>query len=324
LKDLVEKEVDSSGFALRMTNNIMRQPLGKGLQSLIPKKESKITGLIKEQSKTTNWSKPKKESIFNVEIDKIRPNPNQPRKELSEESLKELAGSIREHGILQPLIVTKIERTTERGQQVEYELVAGERRWRAAQMAGLPHVPVIIRNSTAHEKLELALVENIQRENLNAIEAALAFKQLQDDFNLKHKDIAKKVGKSRATITNALRLLTLPVEAQEAMARGKISEGHGRAILMAKPLAQKSLFRAIIKNNLSVRQAEDRARKLALLNKPYSHGPKNLLFKKIEKELEEVIGRRVSITQRGDLGHLRIEFTNQKELDKIVKHLLKI
>jgi ParB family chromosome partitioning protein len=302
----------------------MKQSLGKGLQSLIPKKESKIAGLIKGSDKTNSWLKPKKESIFNVEIDRIRPNPNQPRKELSEESLKELADSIREHGILQPLIVTKIEKSTERGQQVEYELIAGERRWRAAQMASLPHVPVIIKDNAIHKKLELALVENIQRENLNAMEAALAFKQLQDDFNLRHKDIAQKIGKSRTAITNTLRLLTLPIEAQEAMAHGKISEGHGRALLMARPSAQKSLFQAIIKNNLSVRQAEDRARKLALSDKPKSSGPKNPLFKKIEKNLEQVIGRRVSITQRGDLGHLRIEFVNQQELDKLVKYLLKI
>jgi ParB family chromosome partitioning protein len=302
----------------------MKQSLGKGLQSLIPKKEDKIADLIKGQKKSSTWLQPKKESIFNVEIDKIRPNPNQPRKDLSEESLKELANSIREHGILQPLIVAKIEKPTERGQQVEYELVAGERRWRAAQMAGLPHVPVIIRDSAAGEKLELALVENIQRENLNPVEAALAFKQLQEEFGLRHKDIAQKVGKSRTTITNTMRLLTLPPKVQEAMITGKISEGHGRALLLARPSAQMSLFQTIIRNNLSVRQAEDRARKLALPDKPKSQGPKNPFFKKIEKELEGVIGRRVSITQRGDLGHLRIEFVNQKELDKLVKHLLKI
>ena len=298
--------------------------LGKGLQSLIPKKESKITGLIKKEGKSSDWLKLKKESIFNIEIDKIKTNPNQPRKNLSEEGLKELAESIKQHGVLQPLIVTKNEKSTERGRQVEYELIAGERRWRASQIAGLPHVPVIIKDSAAQEKLEIALVENIQRENLNAIDSALAYKQLQNDFNLRHQDIAKKVGKSRTTITNAIRLLSLPSEVQKAITIGKISEGHGRAILMAKPEAQKNLFQTIIKNNLSVRQAEEKARKLVSENKPRSKGPKNPLFKKIEKDLEKVLSHRVSILKRGDSSYINIQFTNQKELDRLVKYLLKI
>lgn len=302
----------------------MKTSLGKGLQSLIPKKQSKMAGLIKSRAKRTAWLEPKKESIFNVEVDKIRPNPHQPRQKLPEETLKELADSIREHGILQPLIVTKIEKPTERGQQVEYELVAGERRWKAAQMAGLPHIPVIIRDTSAYEKLELALVENLQREDLNPIEAAQAFKQLQNNFKLKHSQIAQKVGKSRVTVTNALRLLTLPPKAQKAMRQGRINDGHGRAILMAKPTARLAVYEAIIRNNLSVRQAEEKARKMALANKPYAHGPKNPLFKKIEKDLEKVLSRRVSITQRKGKGYLRIEFASQKELDRLINYLLKI
>jgi ParB family chromosome partitioning protein len=301
----------------------MKQSLGKGLQSLIPKKESKIVDLIKDQSRTANWLRPKRESIFNVEVDKVKPNPSQPRREVSKESLKELANSIREHGILQPLIVTKIEKPTDRGQEVEYELVAGERRWRAARLAGLPHVPVIIRDSAAHEKLEIALVENLQRENLNPIESALAFKQLQDDFHLKHKEIAQKVGKQRATVTNTMRLLTLPPRIQQAIVSNKISEAHGRAILMAKPSAQVSLFQAIVKNGLTVTRAEEKAKKLSLPNRPQGRGPKNPLFKAMEKDLVKALGRRVSITQRGKTGYMRIEFIAQKELDKLVKHLLK-
>ncbi len=302
----------------------MKQSLGKGLQSLIPKKQPKIANLIKSRGQRTAWLEPRKESIFNIEVDKIRPNPQQPRKNLSEESLKEMAGSIREHGVLQPLIVTKIEKPTERGQQVEYELVAGERRWRAAQMAGLPHVPVIIRDSSADEKLELALVENLQREDLNPIEEARAFKQLHQEFHLRHFDIAEKIGRKRTTVTNSIRLLTLPSKVQQAILGNKISEGHGRAILMAKPQAQIALYQKIVKNDLTVRQAEDMARKVALLNKPRSYGPKNSLFKKIEKDLTEVLGRRVSILRRGNMGYLNIGFVNQKELDKMVKHLLKI
>ena len=300
---------------------MVKQILGKGLQSLIPKKESKITSLIKDQGKSISWLKNKKESIFNIEIDKIRPNPNQPRKDLNEEGLNELADSIRQHGVLQPLIVAKMETPTDRGQQVEYELIAGERRWRASQKAGLPHVPVIIRDSAAQEKLEIALVENIQRENLNAIESALAYRQLQNDFNLRHKDIAKKIGKSRTAITNVLRLLTLSSEAQKAISAGKISEGHGRALLMASPKAQRALFQVVLKNGLSVRQTEDRARTLSLPNKAKGAGPKNPLFKKIEKDLGEVLGRRVSILKRGDRNFINIEFADQKELDKLVKNL---
>ncbi len=301
-----------------------KSSLGKGLQSLIPKKESKMTSLIKKEGKSFDWLKLKKESIFNIEIDKIKPNSSQPRNSLSEEGLKELAESIKQHGVLQPLIVTKNEKTTERGRQVEYELIAGERRWRASKIAGLPSVPVIIKDTAAQEKLEIALVENIQREDLNAIDSALAYKQLQDVFNLRHKDIAEKVGKSRTAVTNSIRLLSLPVEARKAIVASKISEGHGRAILMAKPEAQKSLFQAIIKNNLSVRQVEEKARKLASENKPYSKGPKNPLFKKIEKDLEEVLGRRVSILKRGDMNYINIQFIDQKELDKLAEYLLKI
>lgn len=302
----------------------MKTSLGKGLQSLIPKKESKIESLIKRQSSVIGWAKSKKESIFNIEINKIRPNPNQPRRDLSEKGLEDLSNSIKEHGILQPVIVTKIEKATERGQDVEYELVAGERRWRAAKMASLAHVPVIIRDSSANEKLEIALVENIQRENLNPIETALAFKQLQDSFNLTHNKIAKKVGKSRTAVTNVMRLLNLPAKTQQAMVNGKISEGHGRAILMAKPSARESLFKAIIKDSLSIRRAEEIARKVALARQARSAGPKSVFFRGIEKDLEQVIGRRVSITQRGDTGHLRIEFIEKKELNRLVGHLLKI
>jgi len=302
----------------------MAKSLGRGLQSLIPKKQSRISNLIKNQNKSVNFGKSQKDSIFNIEIDKIKPNTYQPRKEMSKESLEELSNSIKEHGVLMPLIVTKVEKTTDRGQDVEYELVAGERRWRASKMAGLPHVPVIIRGSSiAKKRLEIALVENIQRENLNPIDSALAFKQLRDDFNLRHRDIADKVGKSRVTITNAFRLLTLPKKVQAAILGNKISEGHGRALLMAKPEARMVLFNVILKNNLSVRQAEERARKVALPNKLRSHGPKNMVFKKIEKELADVLGRRVSILKRGDSNYINIQFADQKELEKFSKYLLK-
>ncbi|NQV00677.1 MAG: ParB/RepB/Spo0J family partition protein [Parcubacteria group bacterium] len=301
----------------------MKQSLGKGLQSLIPKKQFKKHSPAENQIETIDWTKSKKESIFNIEIDKIKPNSCQPRREFPKEALKELADSIKEHGVLQPLIVSKIEKPTKRGRQVEYELVTGERRWRAAQIAKLPQVPVIIRDSSAKEKLEIALVENLQREDLNAMEEAAAFKQLQDEFNLRHIDIAQRVGKARVTVTNTLRLLVLPKEAQKAISAGRISEGHGRAILMAKPESQSALFRTIVRNNLSVRQAEEKARKLSLPKKPRTVGPRNPVFIKIEKDLGKALNNRVSIIKRGGKNYLNIEFTKQKELDKIIKHLLK-
>ncbi|MBU1136894.1 ParB/RepB/Spo0J family partition protein [Patescibacteria group bacterium] len=297
----------------------MKTALGKGLQSLIPKKESRISGFFKDKKKPSDLGRVRKESIFNIEIDKIRPNPNQPRKDIGAEAIKELADSIKEHGILQPLLVSKIEKPSERGRQVEYEIIAGERRWRAAKLAGLPSVPVIIRDSSANQKLEIALVENIQRKNLNAIETAMAYRQLQEQFGLKHHEIARKVGKERTTVSNAMRILSLPQEVQDAIVAGKLSEGHARAMLLARPVARLPIFRRVLRENLSVRRAEDLARRVARPVAAGGIGPKNPLFKKIESELKEILnGRRVSITKRGDLGNIRIEFADQEELDRIV------
>lgn len=297
----------------------MTQSLGKGLQSLIPKKISRTTSL----SMSVDQEKSKKESIFNVEVDKIKPNPCQPRRDIPDVGLKELANSITEFGVLQPLIVAKVEKPTARGQQVEYELIAGERRWRAAKMAGLPHVPVIVKHSSADEKLEIALVENIQREDLNPIEAALAFNQLYEEFGLTHKAIAEKIGKKRTTVSNTMRLLSLPKVMQNAIASGQISEGHGRAILVAMPSARMPLFRTIIKNGFSVSETERRASKIAPVNRPKGRKVSNPFFRKIENDLSDVLGCRVSIFQRGKIGRMNVEFANEKELDKLAKHLLK-
>ena len=276
--------------------------LGKGLAALINSQEiSNESGAYDEK----------------FSILKIEPNPYQPRMHIKPEDLIDLADSIREHGVIQPLIITKDEKSD------KYFLIAGERRFRASQLAGLKTVPVVMKDSSPQEMLELALIENIQREDLNAVESAIAFKRLYEEFGLRHQDIADKIGKKRTTITNTMRLLTLPSEVQQAIRANKITEGHGRAILLAKTSAQMPIFREILKNSLSVRQAEEKARNAAMVKKSYTGGPKNPLFRKIEKELQEVIGRRVSITQRGDLGHIRVEFTNQGELDQIVGLLSK-
>ncbi|MFC1701052.1 ParB/RepB/Spo0J family partition protein [Patescibacteria group bacterium] len=301
----------------------MRSALGKGLQSLIPNKSSK-NDTIKTQSGLRDLAKLKKESVFNIEIDKIRPNPNQPRKEMSKIQLDELANSIKEYGILQPVIVTKIEKKTDRGRDVEYELVAGERRWRAAQIARIPRIPVIIKDNTKQVKFEMALVENVQRENLNPIEKALAYKRLHEDFGLSHEEIAQKIGKKRPTVSNAIRVLSLPPVAQKALADGRIGDRHARAILAVSPEKRMNFFKRVLKHNWSDIEVEAQARAIAEVRHDNKQaGPKRLFFRELEGKVKSATGYSVSITQRGDFGRLAIQFNNQKELDKIVKYLLK-
>lgn len=298
--------------------------LGKGLQSLIPKRPSKITSLIQGGKLDKRWPL-EREVVFNIEIDKIKPNPHQPRKELTPESLKELADSIREHGILQPLLVTKIEKPTEwGGQQVEYQLVAGERRWKAAQLAGLPHVPVIIKETSEPQKLELALVENLQREDLNPIEAARAFKQLQEEFGLSQKEIAEKVGKSRVAITNLLRLLAAPKEIQQGLLEGRINEGHARAIMMADSAKQVSLYQQAIKYNLSVRQLEERARRLVKGVRPHHPLPPDPALQDLIERLQKVLKTKVRIRKSGQAGQILIGFSSLKELKNLIVRLSKL
>jgi len=248
--------------------------VGKGLESLIPKKEER------------NKNLPKKEAIFFVETEKIKPNPYQPRKTMNDDSLKDLALSIKKYGILQPLIVTKVEKSTPSGLVSEYQLVAGERRLRAAKMVGLPSVPVIIKEPTEKEKLEISIIENVQREDLNPIEKAEAFLRLSKEFNLSHSEIAKLIGVSREVVTNSLRLLKLPDEIKEAIKEGKISEGHGIALLMVQDqTAQKKLFSDLLKNQMPVKELEATARSF----KKNKKEAKELLIslKTLEKELRE-------------------------------------
>src|SRR6056297_555334 len=186
---------------------------GEGLESLIPDDSEQ------EESQ--------KEAVFLIETEKIKPNPHQPRKDFDKEGLEALAASIEAHGVLQPLVVTRIEEEKD----VEYQLVAGERRLMASKMVGLEQVPVIIRKPTDQQKLELSLIENVQRSDLNPIEEAKAFKKLKEDFDFVQREVADLVGKSRVVVSNTIRLLELPDKIQEGLEQGKISEGHGRAIL---------------------------------------------------------------------------------------------
>jgi len=213
-----------------------RGGLGRGLDALIP--QSSPSGLL------------------DVDIDRIVPNPWQPRTTWNDAALAELIESVREHGVLQPLIVTRTE-------DDRYALVAGERRWRAARGAGLFTVPVMVKETTSRQQLELALVENLQRQDLGPLETAQAYRQLVEEHNLTQEAVATRVGKSRAAVANALRLFQLPDAAREALARGQITEGHARAILSgAQPDARRSLLATIVTDGLSVRQAEELARRL--------------------------------------------------------------
>lgn len=264
------------------------------------------------------------DSIYWVEVEKIVPNPFQPRREFDESKLKELSESIRMYGILQPLTVTRKEVEREDGAfYSEYELIAGERRLRAAKLAGMEQVPVIIRTGqdTEQEKLELAIIENLQREDLNAIDRALAFKQLAEVFDLAHSAVAKKVGRSREYVTNTIRLLNLPEYMQSSLRTGDISEGHARSLLMLKdrPEEQDVVFREILLKKLSVREVERIARKIATdkVRKKNWAGTDAALIE-IEREFTDTLGTRVQISKTDFGGKLTIDYFSDDDLQKLL------
>lgn len=262
-------------------------------------------------------------SIFWIETDKIKPNPYQPRREFDEARLAELADSVRQYGILQPLTVSRIElEKDEGGLTTEYELIAGERRLRAARMAGVTQVPVIIRvGDTSLMKLELAILENLQREDLNAVDKARAFARLANEFKFTHAEIAKKVGKSRESVSNTLRLLTLPDEIIQALSEGKISEGHTRPLLMLAdhPEEQLVVFKEIIYKKLTVRDVEKLARKIAydrVRKKELMPDPE---ITELEEEFQEKLGTRVHI-ERSELGgQIKIDYFSTDDLRQILE-----
>ena len=260
-------------------------------------------------------------SVFWVEVHRINPNPYQPRKEFNQESLESLAESIRQYGVLQPLVVTR--RELERGDggiSVEYELVAGERRLRAATLAGINQVPVLIRSAEDSDKmkLELAIIENLQREDLNPVDRALAFKKLADEFKLKHTEIAKKVGRSREYVSNSLRLLALPEHMQRALATGGITEGHARPLLMLieRPQEQQKLFDEVMEKHLTVREAERIARGIATERARKQHLSPELAT--LERELTERLGTRVQIETRENGGKVHIDFFSPEDIQHLV------
>lgn len=264
------------------------------------------------------------DAIFWVEIEKIRPNPYQPRTEFDETRLKDLAGSIRQYGILQPLIVTRHEESREDGGiSTYYELIAGERRLRASKIAGLSQVPVIIRSSEEHDrvKLELAIIENLQREDLNAIDRARAFDRLAKEFTLNNSQIAEKIGKSREYVSNSIRLLALPMDIQNAVIGGAIYEGHARALLMLsdRPEEQQTVFRDIVVRKLSVREVEEITRKIAI-EKARKRDIKPEI-EALERALAESLGTKVEIREQEGAGKVIIDFFSTEDLESILSQL---
>ncbi|MDP3958163.1 MAG: ParB/RepB/Spo0J family partition protein [bacterium] len=266
-------------------------------------------------------SQPYSNSIFLVEVDKIKPNPYQPRREFDEEKLKDLADSIRQYGILQPLVVTRKETATDGGLAVEYELIAGERRLRAAKIAGLVQVPVLIRvGDDSKMKLELAIIENLQREDLNPVDRARAFARLVEEFGFKHAEIGEKISKSREYVSNTLRLLTLPEAILTGLSEGKISEGHARPLMMLvdRPEEQKSLYSEIMQKKMTVREAEGVARRIAqdrVRKKERMFDP-NIVS--LENNLAETLGTRVQIEKKEVGGKITIDFFTDQDLEQIV------
>ena len=267
------------------------------------------------------------DSIFWVEVEKIVPNPFQPRREFDEDKLKELAESVRMYGILQPLTVTRREIQNEDGSfRSEYELIAGERRLRASKLAGIAQVPVIIREGeqSEQEKLELAIIENLQREDLNAVDRAIAFRQLADVFGLSHMQVAKKMGRSREYVSNSIRLLALPDYMLNALRTGDVSEGHARALLMLndRPEEQDTVFRELLLKKLSVREVERIARHIAT-EKIRKKGEYDPDLVEMEKKFTETLGTRVSITKTEFGGRLSIDYFTQEELEEILEGMLR-
>ena len=261
-------------------------------------------------------------SIFWVDIEKIKPNPFQPRREFDEDRLRDLADSIRQYGVLQPLVVSREEIQKEDGGiAVEYELIAGERRLRASKIAGLEQIPVIIRVGDDNmAKLELAIIENLQREDLNAVERARAFFRLVEEFKFTHLQIGVKVGKSREYVSNTLRLLALPQEMLDALSAKKMSEGHTRPILMLadRPEEQMVLFKEIVFKKMTVRDAEKAARKIAfdrIRKKEYMPDPE---IAEMEEKLQESLGTRVHIERKENGGHIMIDFFTNDDLHTIL------
>ena len=311
-EEVIKKSIGENGMAAR--------GLGKGLDSLIPnalgETKTKKEAVAKAKSEATTEEK---EPQTLVKITKVEPNREQPRKNFDEDALQELAESIKQFGLLQPILV--------QDRKDYYEIIAGERRWRAAKLAGLKEVPVIIRNYTEQEIVEISLIENIQREDLNPIEEAQAYKRLLTEFHLKQDEVAERVSKSRAAVTNSIRLLKLNEDVQRMVVDEMISTGHARALLAVEnPEEQYNLAQRIFDEKLSVRDVEKLVKNLHKPAKPKKTDDKTMqvIYQDIEEKLKQKLGRKVTVTSRGEgSGKIEIEFYNHEDLDRLLDVLNK-
>lgn len=281
-----------------------KKVLGRGLGALIPAKEAASSTAVAPAAQPTG----------DVAVSQIQPNPYQPRKHFDDAALEELARSVREHGIVQPLVVTKIGAD-------RYQLIAGERRFRAAQKAGLARVPVVVKEAVdSGRMLELAIIENVQRQDLNPIEEAIAYEQLHQEFGLNQEEIAKKVGKERPTVANALRLLKLPDAVKRMVAGGSLSMGHARALLGAESASRiESLAARVVRQGLNVRQTEQLVAEKP--KEPKLEKSKDVFTADAEEKLTRTLRARVEIDRKRRGGSIRIQFTNEDELIRIFEEL---
>ena len=280
--------------------------LGRGLGALISSTASKKNTPISDSGDSRS------EKVWQVSLAKIVPGRKQPRQNFKPENLAELAESIKKHGILQPVILAELP-------DGGYELIAGERRWRAAKIAGMATVPALVKQFEDQEKLEVALIENIQREDLNPLEEAFAFKRLIEEFNLTQQQVAEKVGKSRPAVANTIRLLELPPEIQKALVDGKISAGQARALLsMEGTKAQLEMLSSMLGEKITVRELEREVNKRRTDKTSLRRDP-NLAY--LEDQLRLALGTRVSITQKGENGTVVINYYSKEELTRLIKRL---
>ena len=290
--------------------------LGKGLDSLMPNKVN-----TRQLNQGISQDPAEKEPVKQVKLSLVEPNRDQPRKKFSEESLAELADSIRQYGIIQPLIV--------QDKNGYYEIIAGERRWRAAKLAGLKEIPIIIRDISQQEVMEISLIENIQRENLNPIEEALAYKRLLEEFNLKQEEVAKRVSKSRTAVTNSMRLLKLTEDVQQMVIDEKLTMGHARCLIAIEdPDLQKQIALQVIDKNLSVRDTEKLMKKLQKQKESAEEEQKKTaedsaltaVYEHIAEQMKTILGTKVEIRRKDkEKGKIEIEYYSQDELGRLLQ-----
>lgn len=303
----------------------VKRGLGKGLGAFFGEEVVQEVAREKDNGQKTadstgigaQESKEQTTAQITVRLSKIEPNPEQPRKDFPEEQLQELADSIRQYGILQPLLVQP------KGER--YEIIAGERRWRAAKLAGIKEVPVVIREYSRGQAMEIALIENVQREDLNPLEEAKAYQCLMQEFHLKQEEIAIRVSKNRTTITNSLRLLKLDPEVQQMLAENQLSNGHARALLAVEdPQKQRELAVRIVDEGMSVRSVEKAVKQLTRpvreKKKTETDTATELIFQNIEHRLKEVMGTKVTIARRdSNKGKIEIEYYSKEDLERIIE-----